>query len=232
MLDQASHVLEQGRNVAGLLLVRTPIGREKTIDQGLQAVRLFSDDRGALAVVVARERAFEELRRTSDAAQRIFDLMREVPKKIASRGARFRYGRFPLDADRFAHVERFEKVAARLFPAKRKPGLFLLTRTGHETGCEFHAGVLEKEPFEPRHVRKIAREGFSRRNAARGPEEHFKCGIERDETPRPVEPPEPRRALRPQRFGRHRFFHGRRHFAPFGKKRGPKAPRFIDQIEK
>ena len=61
------------------------MGHQQAIDQRVQPISLGDDDARVLALFVTRKLCFEQLRRSTHAAQRILDFMREVAQQLAVR---------------------------------------------------------------------------------------------------------------------------------------------------
>ena len=91
--------------------------REQAIHQALQAVRLFDDDLRVFAQLALRQLVLKQLRRTTNAAQRIFDFMREIANQIAMRTCLLQKAcltlNFQLLVDR-AQLNHHASAAARL----------------------------------------------------------------------------------------------------------------------
>ncbi len=56
---------------------------QQAIDQRVQPIGLGDDDARVLALLVARQLSFEQLRRSTHAAQRVLDFVRKVAQQLA-----------------------------------------------------------------------------------------------------------------------------------------------------
>ena len=82
-LDQPHDILDEFVDIDGLLVGR-PAGAEQRVDQRREAIGFADHDVGVFAQLVLAELAFEQLRGATDAAERILDLVRQLPNHLAS----------------------------------------------------------------------------------------------------------------------------------------------------
>ena len=110
--DEAPDVFEQFVKLHGARPFGRAVGFQQTLHEARQSVRLVEDHSRALAVFVAREVAFQELRRTANAAERIFHLVREVAQELPVRARDFGFEPSTLVAKDVRQIDRLDEKGA------------------------------------------------------------------------------------------------------------------------
>jgi hypothetical protein len=107
-LHEAAHARDDLVDVRPLER-RQAVGRQQPVDQRLQAIRFADDDLRVLDQLRAIELALQELSGAADAAERIPDLVREIPDQFAVRLLLLVQPLFARDLELLIDVAEFEQ---------------------------------------------------------------------------------------------------------------------------
>ena len=111
-VDQAHHVFEQLVDINGLL-VRHAARAEQGIDETGEAVGLADDDVGVFALFVVIELALEQLRGAANPAQRVLDLVGQLPNHLSPGAVLDQQRIFAADLRAASDVRDFDKQGSR-----------------------------------------------------------------------------------------------------------------------
>ena len=93
------------------LLVRRSAGPEQRIDQRGKSIRLADDDVGIFLQFGIAKLALEQLSRTTNAAQGVLDLVRQLPNHLPSSTVLNQQRIFPADLGAARNISHFDEQA-------------------------------------------------------------------------------------------------------------------------